>query len=137
MIQNTVKVQRTNEEFARNYKRALQDGIFGPVAVGNINKYVDKNTGEERMIVNLCMKTIRSGERNATYSQPSDWRLKFGTGEHVNVLVQNGYVSKIMPIVARTLTSDVAKAIQDSFEQEITAEPTGSEVEANATILQA
>jgi hypothetical protein len=106
MIQNTEKNVRTNEEFARNYKVATQDGIYGPVAVGNINEY------DGRLIINLCMKTIRSGERNATYSQPVDWRLKAGTGEYVNVLVQNGYVTKIMPIVPKSLSSEVAKSIE-------------------------
>ena len=118
LSQNTATSGRSNEEFARNYKRANQDGIFGPVAIGNINEHAG------RIIINLCMKTIRSGERNATYSQPADWKVKFGTGEYVNVLVQNGYVSKIMPIVAKPLTSEVAKAIQESMEHESMSEAT-------------
>lgn len=70
--QNQENPKRSNEEFSKNYKRANQDGIFGPVAVGNINEF------QGRMIINLCMKTVRSGEKNASYSQPSDWKLKAG-----------------------------------------------------------
>jgi hypothetical protein len=108
LSQNQEEPLRTNEEFAKNYKRANQDGIYGPIAIGNINEY------QGRMIINLCMKTVRSGERNATYSQPVDWKLKFATGEFVNVLVQNGYIAKLMPISPKSLTSGVAKAIEEA-----------------------
>lgn len=129
LSQNMEIPHRSNEEFSKNYKRANQDGIYGPVAVGNINKF--DGPGGPRMIINLCMKTIRSGERNASYSQPADWRLKVSTGEHVNVLVENGYVRKLMPIVTKSLTSTVARGIELA-EAEDEALATGKEITAQA-----
>jgi len=103
---------RSNEDFSRNYLRANSDGVYGPIAVGNINEFDDEKNGKT-MIINLCFKTIRSGEKNASLSQPSDWKLKFSTGQFVNVQVENGYVRKIMAIHVKSLTSAVAKSIEE------------------------
>ena len=113
--QNNESLVRTNEEFAKNYKRASQDGVFGPVAVGNINEF------NGRYIINLCMKTVRSGDKNATYSHPVDWKLKVATGDYVNVLVQDGYVTKLMPITPKTLSSEVARSIEGTMVKQETS----------------
>ena len=58
---------KKNEEYAKHYPTVKQDGYYGPITVGNIGEY------DGRDLINLCVKTVKSGDRNAVASFPKSW----------------------------------------------------------------
>lgn len=114
--------KRSPEEFAVNYPIAKSDGAYN-VTIGNITEH------EGKIYVNLCMKTLRSKERNAAYVRPVEGTPgKFGPwgplpqfmqkGMRVTVEVVNGYPNKLSPIATKPLSVAVARAIADEMESE-------------------
>lgn len=85
-----------NIEYAKNYPLLSFDGLHQPVTVGNIS-----DSGNGRTLINLNCKSLKSGDRNAVYSIPSDWAdaKAFKTGDIVVVVVADGWVKKIKPAV--------------------------------------
>lgn len=83
---------KTPAEFAANYK-VYGDGLASPIAVGNITLY------NGRWIVNLAMKTAKSQIKGASISFPEDWGTpRYSKGDHVGVIVENGYAKKIIAL---------------------------------------
>lgn len=102
------KTERTPQEFATNYPVIKTDGFFGPISVGNIVEY------NSRIMMNLCIKTNKTGDRNAVSSYPSEWYqfkpFPFRCGDQVNVLIQDGYVKKVFkakPTAVSTISAAV------------------------------
>jgi len=77
--------KKSNLEFAKHYPVVKQDGYFGPITVGNIGEYDDRD------LINLCVKTAKSGDRNAVASFPKSWGKSslFSPGDQVNIVVEN------------------------------------------------
>lgn len=102
-------VKKTREEFAANYAVITSDGFFGPVSVGNINEY------NGRIIMNLCVKTVKSQEKNAAISFPQDWYshkpFPFATGDQVNILIEEGFVRKAYRAKAKPVSTVSAVAV--------------------------
>ncbi len=100
--------KRSAQEFAANYKVITKDGFYGPVTVGNIVPHNGK------ILINLNVKTLKSGDRGAVHSQPQSWYEKkafpYATGDQVNIVVKNGYVDKISLAKAEVLGSTYAKS---------------------------
>jgi hypothetical protein len=92
--------KRTPQDFAKNYPLAPKDGRYPNIAVGNITEF------NGRYIINLCLKTVRSNENGlgASMSHPVEWGMKYQTGQHVDVLIEKGYVKKL-------LTSQLSKTV--------------------------
>lgn len=124
---------RTPEEFAKRYK-TYGDGITPPVSVGNINVF-DPETGETfgaydpdedypdtaRVIINLNCKTVKSGKRNASMSQPASWNLRWRTGDFVLAHIENGWIQRLMPVTAnkaKTLSAaEIDRKIKETVEE--------------------
>ncbi len=102
----TTTEKRTAEQFAANYKTITKDGFYGPITVGNIVRWTNKNN-EERILINLCVKTAMSGDKGAVVNQPASWYddkpFPYAKGDQVNVTVKNGYADKISHCKAETL----------------------------------
>jgi hypothetical protein len=115
---NSENVKRTPEEFAKNYPR-FGDGLVGqPIAIGNINEIIDKN-GNKRILVNLCMKTTGSGDRNAVWSTKFNLPSHVRTGAYVQPYIENGYVKKLIPMAASaSMVTSVNEAAQEQLDQE-------------------
>ena len=124
---STMSQNRTPEEYAVNYPVITKDGFYGPLSVGNIVEY------NGRTLMNICVKTSMSGERNAVASYPSAWftgkKFPFAPGDQVNVIVSNGYISKAFHAKPKTIISAayVNKQVADSV-KEIKAEQAVKEV---------
>ena len=91
IMTNTESKQKAIE-YAKNYPIVLRDSPFvGPITVGNIGTF------NGRVIVNLCLRTVKSGETNATISFPIEWAKasRFQPGDQVNVKIEDGYVRNI------------------------------------------
>lgn len=108
-----------NIDYAKNYPVLAFDGLHQPVTVGNIS------SGDNgRTLINLCAKTQKSGDRNAVYSIPSDWKdaTAFKPGDLVCVLVADGYVKKIRPamvnVVGKKSSVSAARVNQESALEE-------------------
>ena len=56
--------------------------------------------------MNLCIKTIKSQEKNAAISFPTEWYshkpFPFATGDQVNVLIDRRIRSKSLPSQSKT-----------------------------------
>lgn len=89
-------------EYAKNYPLVQNDSsLLGPVSVGNIGRH------DDRVIINLCIRTTKSNPLNATISFPADWKKasQFKPGDQVNVKIESGYVRNIWaakPEILRT-----------------------------------
>lgn len=110
---NTVE-KRTPQEFAKNYPLAPKDGRYPNIAVGNITEH------NGRYIVNLCLKTVRSNVTGVgtQMSFPIGWGLKVKTGQHMDVLIEDGYVKKLLtPMLSKTISVIEAsnEAVVDSM----------------------
>lgn len=113
-------------EFARNYPVVLKDSPFlGPVSIANVGSY------NGRVIVNLCLRTARSGENNASISFPQEWSKasKFQAGDVVNVKIEDGYIKNIWharpePVRAHSISAavvnqQVAEAIENQHSEAV------------------
>jgi hypothetical protein len=91
--------KRTPQEFAKNYPLAPKDGRYPNIAIGNITEF------NGRYIINVCLKTAKSGDVGASMSYPVEWGLKVQTGQHMDVLIEDGYVKKLLsPVMSKTIS---------------------------------
>src|SRR5690606_30765900 len=117
-----------------------------------IYESLDDYPDTARIIINLNMKTEKSGSRNASLSMPVVWPsgdravVKWGTGEYVCAIVENGYVRKLIPVSsmkAKILTAaEVDKKNQQAIEAQAQIEaqdkPKGkSKVEKELQVVEA
>ena len=63
VLNTSENTKRTPEEFAANYDIAKSDGSYN-VTIGNVNEF------DGKIFVNLCLKTAKSGAKNAVYVRP-------------------------------------------------------------------
>ncbi len=119
-----------NIEYAKNYPVISFDGLHQPVTVGNIS------TGDNgRTMINLCARTQKSGDRNAVYTVPNDWRdaTAFKPGDQVCIQVVDGYIKKIrlaqVNIVGKKSSSVSAARVNDAAALEVKSAEVLSEVE--------
>jgi hypothetical protein len=101
--------KKSNEEYAKNYPTVQQDGYFGPITVGNNGEY------DGRDLINLCVKTVKSGDRNAVASFPKGWgkaRL-FTPGDQVNVVIEDGFVKKMLSFKNKGIKLVTTSSVND------------------------
>jgi hypothetical protein len=94
-------------DYAKHFPVVLKDSPYlGPVSVGNVGAH------NGRTIINLCLRTAKSGERNATISFPSDWAKasQFQPGDQVNVKIEDGYVKNIWAAKPERIRHSVSAA---------------------------
>jgi hypothetical protein len=104
----------------------LKDSPFlGPVSIANVGAY------NGRVIVNLCLRTAKSGENNASISFPQEWSKasKFQAGDVVNVKIEDGYIRNIWharpePVRAHNISAaavneHIAEAIQNQHSEAV------------------
>jgi hypothetical protein len=106
--------KKSNEEYAKNYPAVKQDGYYGPITVGNIGEY------DGRDLINLCVKTAKSGERNAVASFPKSWGKAslFAPGDMVNIVVEDGFIKKLTHAKAKPLSfAAVNREVAEAVEQ--------------------
>ena len=115
---NIMESKKSNEEYAKHYPVVKQDGYFGPVVVGNLGQYNDRD------IINLCLKTTRSNDRNSSISFPRSWgkASAFMPGDLVNVVVEDGYIKKIIhakpkPVSFSAINREIAEIVEKSNAQ--------------------
>lgn len=95
-------------EFAKNYPMVSDDGLWAAITVGNIGEYKDRD------IVNLCLRTPKSGANNASISYPKIWNKakNFRSGMLVDVQIVDGFIKKITPSVAKAVTTKKVSAAE-------------------------
>ncbi len=111
---------RTPEDYAKNYPTVKGTGVFGPVSVGNVGEY------NGRVIINLCVKTTRSGDKNATISFPKDWAKahRFQSGDKVNFEIgPDGYIKDIFHVKAQSVSSKSSVSAAEVNSQAQQADP--------------
>lgn len=121
--------KKTPQEYAANYPVIHVDGYYGPLSVGNVTPF---NT---RILVNVCCKTTRSGDKNAVISYPESWfkdrPFPFRPGDQINILVEDGYIKKAFAAKAKSVSSisfgtinkEVADAIDKIQEEKSVEKP--------------
>ena len=117
--------KKTSEDYAKNYGVIKSDGFYGPFSVGNISEYDDRD------IINICVKTLKSGDRNAMISYPKSWGKAsvYAPGDQVNLIVEQGFIKKISHAKPRTISFSAA-----SVNREVTA--AGEQAQAESAVDQ-
>ena len=104
---NAEQIERSIE-YAKNYPVVLTDQPMGvgPITVGNIGTYPKEGTNQ-RTIINLCLRTAKTGERNASISAPVEfgWASKYQAGDKVNVIIEGGYAKKIWHVRSASISA--------------------------------
>lgn len=116
---------KSASDFAKNYLVFLHDTtLAGPVTVGNVTQ-IDAN-GKSRTIVNLCLRTAKSGDKNASVSFPSDWSkaTRFAKGDQVNIRIEGGYVKDIYAAKPEPIRKMSAATVDSEIKEEISKEST-------------
>lgn len=108
---------KTPAEYAANYPTITTDGLYGPLSVANINSF------NGRILMNVCCKTTRSGDRNAVISYPESWfkdrPFPHRPGDQINILVEDGYIKKAFAAKAKSVTSISAATVNKQVAEEI------------------
>lgn len=112
-------------EYAKNFPLVSGDGLFGPVPISNVTDYND------RVIINLCLKTRKTSPRNASISYPKEWNKagRFKAGDLVNAQITDGYIRKIWPAkvvapIAGRITDESASVVNaDAVRETVSDSP--------------